>query len=301
MDSESAGSTVPRRELGRYLRGLREGVKPKKITIEVAAEHMECSTQKIWRIEKGESPVRGIDVKALCELYGASPDLTEALIGLAKETKAKGWWQSYGDAVPGWFELYVGLEAAASRLRKFEPAIVPGLLQSPAYMEAVLRADGPDLADAELDRRIKIRQERQGLLSRHFPSPPQLEVIIAESALLAVLETSGAMHQQLWYLLKANEQGHISVRVLPTSAGPHRASISGAFTILEFPTTNGDRGEPPTVYSESLTGALYLDRPKELDVYEQAWTALATLALSDEDSDDMIKKIMTTGEMKSRG
>lgn len=297
MDSESVGSTVPRRQLGRYLRSLREGAKPKKITIEVAAGHLECSTQKIWRIEKGESPVRGIDVKALCELYGATPEMTEALIGLARETKAKGWWQSYGDAVPEWFDLYIGLEAASNRIRKYEPAIVPGLLQGAAYMEAVLRADGPDLAESELERRIKIRQERQGLLSRHFPAPPRLEVIIAESALRADLEISGAMHQQFWHLLKANELPHVSVRVLPTSAGPHRASVSGAFTILEFPTMNGDKGEPPTVYSESLTGSLYLDRPKELEVYEQAWTALSALALDEGESDDMVKGIMMTGEM----
>jgi hypothetical protein len=299
MDSESAGSTVPRRQLGRYLRSLREGAQPKKITIEVAAAQLECSTQKIWRIEKGDSPVRGLDVKALCELYGATAEMTEALIGLAKETKARGWWQSYGDAVPEWFDLYIGLEAAASRIRKYEPALVPGLLQGAAYMEAVLRADGPGLSETELDRRIKVRRERQGLLSRHFPEPPQLEVIVAESALRAELDTAGAMHQQFWHLLKANELPHVSVRVLPTSAGPHRASVSGAFTILEFPMINGEKGEPPTVYSESLTGALYLDRPKELHVYEQAWAALSALALNEGDSDDMIKRIMTAGEMSA--
>ncbi|GGN94403.1 transcriptional regulator [Actinoplanes lobatus] len=297
MESESAGSTVPRRQLGRYLRSLREGAQPKKITIEAAAAHLECSTQKIWRIEKGESPVRAVDVKALCERYGATAEMTEALIGLSRETKAKGWWASYGDAVPEWFDLYIGLEAAASHIQKYEPALIPGLLQGAAYMEAVLRA-GPNLSEAELERRIKIRQERQGLLSRHFPEPPNLEVIVAESALRAELETAGAMHQQFWHLLKANELAHVSVRVLPTSAGPHRASVSGAFTILQFPTVNGERGEPPTVYSESLTGALYLDRPRELEAYRQAWAALSAVALNEGDSDDMIKRIMTTGEMR---
>ncbi|BEL04382.1 helix-turn-helix transcriptional regulator [Actinoplanes sichuanensis] len=297
MDGDSAGSTVPRRQLGRYLRSLREGAQPRKITIEAAAAHLECSTQKIWRIEKGESPVRGIDVKALCELYDATPEMTEALVSLARETKSKGWWASYGEAVPDWFDLYIGLEAAASRIRKYEPALIPGLLQGPAYMEAVLRADGPDLTETELERRIKIRRERQGLLSRHFPDPPQLEVIVAESALRAELKTPGAMHQQMWHLLKANELPHVSVRILPTSAGPHRASVSGAFTILEFPTMNGDRGEPPTVYSESLTGALYLDRPKELDVYEQGWAALSALALSEGESNVKVQSL--TGEMSA--
>lgn len=294
MDS-APGSTVPRRQLGRMLREYREAAGK---TIKQACEVLECSAQKLWRIEKGDPGVvyRVRDVEDLCALYRVPADIAEVLVSLAKETKAKGWWQSYGDAIPEWFQVYVGLEGAADRMRKYEPFLIPGLLQSHAYMEAVLRADGPHLTDDELERRIKIRQERQGLLSRHFPGPPRLEVIIAEGALRAELETPGAMQQQLHHLLMANELQHVAVRVLPTSVGPHRASVTGPFTILEFPQDNGERGEPPTVYSESLTGALYLDRPHELAVYEQAWNAVADLALQEEESNRMIIEIMSQGE-----
>jgi hypothetical protein len=251
----------------------------------------------VWRIEKGAVPVRGPDVKLLCQAYKATPEMTEALAGLARETKAKGWWQSYGDAVPDWFELYVGLEGAASRIRKFEPSVVPGLLQARAYMESVILADQPDMADEDVQRRIAIRTERQGLLSRHFPPPPRLEVIVDEAALRRSPDVPGAMAQQLWHLLKANELPHMSVRVLPLSVGPHRASLSGAFTILEFPSSEAARGEPPTIYSESLTGALYLDKPKEIERYEEVWSALAERALSEEESDKMITA--TIGELNN--
>src|SRR5687768_16016265 len=108
-----AGSTVPRRQLGRYLRQLREDA---RITVKAAADALEWSTPKIWRIESGIVSMRALDVEAMCRVYGAPADITQALMGLAKETKAKGWWHSYGDAIPGWFELYVGLESAANRL-----------------------------------------------------------------------------------------------------------------------------------------------------------------------------------------
>lgn len=293
MDGDP-GSTVPRRQLGRYLRQLRE---ESGITVKAAADILECSFQKVWRIEKGAVPVRGPDVKLLCQAYKATPEMTEALAGLARETKAKGWWQSYGDAVPDWFELYVGLEGAASRIRKFEPSVVPGLLQARAYMESVILADQPDMADEDVQRRIAIRTERQGLLSRHFPPPPRLEVIVDEAALRRSPDVPGAMAQQLWHLLKANELPHMSVRVLPLSVGPHRASLSGAFTILEFPSSEAARGEPPTIYSESLTGALYLDKPKEIERYEEVWSALAERALSEEESDKMITA--TIGELNN--
>jgi hypothetical protein len=268
------------------------------MTVKAAADELECSFQKVWRIEKGAVPVRGTDVKLLCQAYKVAPDMTDALVGLARETRAKGWWQSYGDAVPDWFELYVGLEGAASRIRKYEPSLIPGLLQAHAYMASVIHSHRPELTDDEVERRIALKQERQGLLSRHFPAPPHLEVIVAEAVLWAAPETPGAMAQQLWHLMKANEQPHISVRVLPMSTGPHRASGSGAFAILEFPSMDGEKGEPPTVYSESLTGALYLDKPRELTTYEDVWASLGELALAERQSTDMIRKII--GEMNSR-
>ncbi|GIF25914.1 transcriptional regulator with XRE-family HTH domain [Actinoplanes tereljensis] len=292
-NTERANSTVPRRQLGRFLRQQRESAGK---TIKVAAEYMECSTQKLWRIEKGAVPVRGPEVKMLCDFYGTDAGVTEALVSLAKETKARGWWQSYNDVVmPDWFELYVGLEGAAARIRTFEPQVVPGLLQAPSYMEAVMRADTPQFTDTEVLAGIKIKQQRQGLLSRHFPPPPHLEVIVSEAVLLASTDIPGAMQQQLWHLLKANEEKKASVRVLPLTAGLHRASGTGKFTILEFPSSpNGDGGaqEPPTVYSDSVTGALYLDKANEIEAYEQVWNDLDSRSLDMEGSNAVISKVL---------
>jgi len=292
-NAERANSTVPRRQLGRFLRQQRESAGK---TIKLTAEYMECSVQKIWRIEKGAAPVRGPEVKMLCDFFGTDPKITEALVGLAKETKAKGWWQSYNDVVmPEWLELYIGLEGAANRIRKFEPQVVSGLLQAPAYMEAVIRVDTPHFTDDDIEAGIRIKQARQGLLSRHFPPPPQLEVILSEAVLLASIDIPGAMQQQLWHLLKANEEGRATVRVIPLSAGLHRASVSGKFTILEFPPpTSGNSGaqEPPTVYSDGLTGALYLDKPHEIQAYEKVWSDLDSRSLSVEGSNTLISKIL---------
>jgi hypothetical protein len=94
---ETTGSTVPRRQLGRYLRDLRNR---QKITVKAAAEQLEWSEAKIWRVETGKTSLRSLDVEQMCRFYGAPADLTEALMGLAKETKAKGWWHSYGDVIP---------------------------------------------------------------------------------------------------------------------------------------------------------------------------------------------------------
>jgi hypothetical protein len=107
------------------------------------------------------------------------------------------------------------------------------------------------------------------------------------------------MRTQLWHLLKATELPQVSVRVLPVSAGPHEASVAGAFTMLEFPTDNGERPEPPTIYSENLTGELYLDKPAEINQYERAWRTLDVVALSDAESVTLLSSLLK--EWNDRG
>src|SRR5229473_8185023 len=130
MTEETTGSTVPRRQLGRYLRELRAG---QRITVKTAAEKLEWSETKVWRIETGQTSLRSHDVELMCRIYAAPPDLTEALMGLAKETKAKGWWHAYGDVIPEGFDVYIGLEEAVSSLSWYESELIPGLLQTEAY------------------------------------------------------------------------------------------------------------------------------------------------------------------------
>jgi Domain of unknown function (DUF5753) len=213
------------------------------------------------------------------------------LVSLAAASKSKGWWQSYGDAVPEWFELYVGLEAAALRVRNYESALVPGLLQTREYAEVVVDTV-PDISEAEVARRVAVRLERQKLLARSAPGPLRLEVIINEAVLRRQLADRATMRGQLARLAGAAKIPDVDLRVVPLSARPHHTLVTGAFVILEFPTTGARPAEPTTVYSEGLTGALYLDRPQEVDAFETAWAMLGDTALDVDDSADMINTII---------
>ena len=275
-----AGSTVPRRQLGRYLRKLREEA---RMTVKAAADALEWSTPKIWRIETGATSMRSLDVEAMCKIYRASPEPTEALMGLAKETKGRGWWHSYGDAIPEWFELYVGLEAAAARLRTYEAQLVPGLLQTEAYATRVMQIARPDMGREEIERRIALRLGRQQLLTRIAPRAPQFDVLLDEAVLRRAVNPG-----QLEHLVTVGRQPNLSLRVIPSAVGLHRGNMtSGTFTILDF-----DGGaEPSLVYSDSLTGALYLDKPAEVATYGEAWAAMEKLALNEAQSRKLIASI----------
>jgi transcriptional regulator with XRE-family HTH domain len=280
MTEVATGSTVPRRQLGRYLRDLRNAA---GVTLKVAAHELERSEPTLWRIETGQTSVRSLDVKAMCELYGATPAMMSALMSLAKETKAKGWWQAYGDVVPEWFDMYIGLEAAAVRQSDYQTELVTGLFQTEDYARTIIRAHNPSETEAEIERRMELRLARQRIVRRPI-DPPMIQLAVGEQVLRRPVGGRVVMAAQLDKLAQVSELPNITLRVVPFGVGYHPGLISGSFTILRFPlNVGGTETEPPTVYSESFTGALYLDKPREVERYSQAFGDIWTASL-DEDA-----------------
>ena len=285
MTDQATGSTVPRRQLGRYLRELRAG---QRITVKTAAAKLEWSETKVWRIETGQTSLRSHDVELMCRIYAAPPDLTGALMGLAKETKAKGWWHAYGDVIPEGFDVYIGLEEAAAQLSAYQPELVPGLLQTEQYARAVIQADNPGVAQEEIDRRVHVRIARQALVRRPT-APPQLNVALNEAILRRPVGGSQVMAAQLDSLAAAAALPNVTLKVVPFTAGLHHGVMSGPFVILRFP-ANGDGrdSEPATIYIDGFTGALYLDKPREVDRYAGAFDSIWNAALDEPASRDLI-------------
>ena len=287
MPEETTGSTVPRRQLGRYLRDLRNS---QRLTVRAAAVRLEWSEAKIWRIETGQVGLRSLDVQAMCQIYGAAPDLTEALMGLAKETKARGWWHSFGDVIPEGFDVYIGLEEAAASITWYESELVPGLLQTERYAHAVIAAGIPGVDGAEIDRRVHVRLERQALLTR-VTARPELRIVLNEAILRRPVGGAWVMSDQLSHLLEVSDLPNVELRVIPFSAGLHHGMNSGPFVILRFP-LNGDgrASEPPTVFADGFTGELYLDKPREIERYDEAFGGMWSAALDETETRELMER-----------
>ncbi|MFG2169880.1 helix-turn-helix domain-containing protein [Streptomyces niveus] len=287
MTDRPTGSTVPRRQLGRHLRDLRNRA---RLTVRAAASKLEWSEAKIWRIETGQTSLRSLDVEAMCKVYGAPPELTEALMGLAKETKGRGWWHSYGDVIPENFDLYIGLEEAATRLSQYSAELVPGLLQTEEYARTLIRADNPADDDEEIERRVHVRIERQTLLTR-VTSPPILEVVLNEAVLRRPVGGREIMARQLDRLTEAMDLPNVSLRVVPFAADLHHGLMSGPFTMLRFPLNgDGEPTEPPTVYVDGFTGDLYLDKANEVERYDGAFQAIWGDSLDHEETRRLLQQ-----------
>lgn len=289
MTGSPAGSTVPRRQLGRHLRELRTAA---GYTIAAAAELIQWSPSMLQRVEKGNmDKVRDVDVRELCRIYDAAPELVEALIGLARQANTEEWWHSYGDLIPENFDVYVGLETVATSLTAYQSELVPGLLQTADYARTLIRTGYPRGSDAEIERRVQLRVKRQALLKRTI-RPVRYDVILQEAVLRRVIGSSTIMKAQLKSLADASTRPNVNIRVLPFAAGYPTGDLIGSFTILRFDTgSKGQAAEPPVVYMEGFTGALYVDKPSTVERYGNAHYAIQSAALGDQESRSLLRKL----------
>ncbi|WP_239476452.1 helix-turn-helix domain-containing protein [Nocardia arizonensis] len=267
---------MPRRQLGRHLRELRNRA---RMTTRAAAQQLEWSEAKIWRIETGQTSLRSLDVEAMCKVYGAPNDLVGTLTALARETKARGWWTAYSDVIAEGFDVYIGLEEAARRLYTYEDGLIPGLLQTEAYSRALHAGARPQASSAEIDRRVQLRAARQKLLTRS-ESPLHLDAVIGESALWHGIGGTEVAAAQRDHLRRMCDLPNVRILVVPTESGYHTGMDSGRFTVLEFPEgRSGERTEPPVVYIEAFTGPVYLDKEAEIERYRKAFTDIRAAAV----------------------
>jgi Domain of unknown function (DUF5753)/Helix-turn-helix domain len=279
------GPTVLRMLLGAHLRRLREA---QGVSREDAGWEIRSSESKISRIELGRVSFKERDVADLLTLYGLRDDdpERERLIALARQANTPGWWHRYGDVLPGWFQSYLGLEAAATLIRSYELQFIPGLLQTREYARAVVLLGHPKAREAEVERRVELRIARQELLTK--PGAPQLWAVIDEAALRRPVGGPGVLRGQIEALIKATQSPNVRLQIVPFAAGGH-AAAGGAFTILRFP----EEDLPDVVYVEQLTSALYLDKPEDLDYYTETMERLCVEADQPGQTADTLTRILT--------
>jgi transcriptional regulator with XRE-family HTH domain len=275
LTGAGGGPTILRILLGAQLRRLRTA---RGVSREDAGYAIRASHAKISRLELGRVGFKERDVADLLTLYGVTdPGDRSPLLALARQANAPGWWHKYGDLLPNWFEVYVGLEEAASIVRTYEVQFVPGLLQSPEYARAVIMLVYSAASAEEVDRRVALRMIRQERLTR--PDATTLWAVMDEAVLRRPIGGPRVLRAQIDHLLKATEMPNVRLQIMPFHRGGH-AAAGGPFSILRFP----ERDLPDVVYLEQLTSALYVDKLEETDHYMQVMDRLCVQAYSVADS-----------------
>ncbi|WP_315987592.1 helix-turn-helix transcriptional regulator [Actinomadura sp. HBU206391] len=277
------GPTVLRILLGGQLRRLREA---RQITRSEAGHAIRASDSKISRLELGRVAFKERDVCDLLTLYGVSDEDERALFkSLGRQANKPGWWHKYGDIMPNWFELYVGLEEAASLVRTYEVQFVPGLLQTREYAREVTLLGHAEETPSEITRRVELRMTRRQRLTA--PGGPRIWAVVDEAVLRRPLGGPEVMRAQLEHLAEMAALPNITLQVVPFDRGGH-AAAGGPFTILRF----SEPDLPDVVYLEQLSSALYLDDRDDVDGYMAVMDRLCVEAAPVGDSALMLDQII---------
>jgi hypothetical protein len=257
------------------------------MTVEQVADALLCSPSKVSRMETGSRGATLRDVRDLCDLYEVTDKAErERLSQLATEGKQQGWWQPYDLD----FATYVGLEADATTLTEFSCTIIPGLLQTPAYIRAMHKTAVPIPAPERIEEYVEVRLTRQRLLTRD--PPLRLVAVLDEAMLHRVVGGPAVMEEQLERLIAAARMPNITIRVIANAAGAHPAMESN-FSILEL-----SNSAPSVVYVEGLVGRIYLERSQDITRYREVFERLLDFTLNTDQSIELMSDIRA--EYKTR-
>ncbi|NEW40815.1 helix-turn-helix domain-containing protein [Nocardia cyriacigeorgica] len=285
MKEESAGPSLPLRELGKYFRNARSDA---HLTLDQVASKMEWSASKLSRLERGNpGRLTTRDIEALCELLEFEENQKRAMIGLVQKASGKFWWHSYNETIPQGFNVYVGMERSARHLEIYRPDIVPGLLQTPEYARVLDRAHFQAARTDEQELRIAARMKRKRLFTRKL-NPATVSAVIHEAVLHTVVGSGSVMAEQSSYLAEVSTRPNVDIRVLPFTAGYPVGYAVGPYIILEF---NSGPAEPTVVYVENLTGDLYLEGESDLTMYRAATAAIQRTALDAVSSRSLLRQM----------
>ncbi|AOW89988.1 MULTISPECIES: helix-turn-helix domain-containing protein [Streptomyces] len=286
MSERRAAPTVGQVVLGRRLQELRETAGLRR---EEAAKVLRVAPATVRRMETAEVALKIPYVQILLTTYGVASDEVSAFVTLAEEANQPGWWQRYHDVLPDWFSLYVSLEGAARIVRSYEPHFVPGLLQTEDYARSVMEAGTIGNAGGDaVERHVSLRMERQRLLDR--PDPPHLWVVMDETVLRRPVSVHGrVMREQLDKLLEFAARDRVTLQVAEFEDGPHPGTYA-PFTLFRF----AEPELPDMVFTEYLTGALYLDSRTEVSAHLEVLDHMTARAASTQRTEKILREYRET-------
>lgn len=289
--AENSDPIVQRLALRLKLRKIRmeAGLTQKQV-----AQVLDWSPSKLLRIESGEVSVSTTDIQALLNHYKVKDRrLYDDLVRMAQigRRQVTG---TYDDVLSKEVQTLLRYEKSASIIRQFEPSLVPGLLQTREYAEAIFRLfASPDDSDNVIRRRVEARLERQELLDRD--DPPEMFFILDEAAVHRWVGAEqdytlgpAAMRRQLEHLKKIGEHPRVSIQCLPFAVGAH-PGMKGPFVIIEF----ADPALGDLLYLEDARGD-YISRedPEGTRPYLETFWSLETKATGKNDLNGFIDRVL---------
>lgn len=270
--------TIRSRELGD---GLRLAMERANLNGKQLALRLGWSESQVSRLLTGRRGAGEVEVAAFLAICGVIGQERARLMRLCKEQNTRSWFQQFGSRLPTQIRTYIDHENKATHINQFETLVIPGILQIDEYARALFERSATVPA-SEIEDRVVARAGRQTIFSRS--NRPDCTFLIHESVLRLPVGAPEVMSEQLHHMLRMSVRAHIAIRVVPTALGAHAGS-AGSFTLLE------SSEYKPVVYLEGETSGVFLEKPEEIASYRAVFKSLASAALDEGESKDLIAKV----------
>lgn len=289
MSDDSPRASLPRRQLGRYVRRQRE--ENTALTQAEVAAAMQWSHSKYSRLERGEpGKILDRDLRELGKILEIPDEKTDAMIELARQVAEKTWYNSFNDLIRANFDVYMRMETEAHSMEIYRPDLIPGLFQTADYARSLNRVYFPKDSEEEQDRRIDLKLKRQAIITRK-KTPVTVDLVLHESALHTQVGNGLIMATQLRHLADLGTRSNITVRVLPFRAGFPLGMSVGPFVALDFKPDSKGVAEPTVIYVESYTGDMYLEEAADVGKYRRAFATIQHAALDAVTSRNLLRQV----------
>ena len=255
-----------------------------KLSHAAAAQLIETSQTRMTALINGTATISPGDLILLATQLGFTDQTyLDALLELRRDNHKRGAWTTgYHRAYHEDVRLLVDLERYADQLREVQPELIPGLLQSAAYIRAIhTRSPDPDAS-------LQARLARQEILVKADPS--HYRAVLSESCLRRVYGYRDVMREQLEHLITLAKRPNITIHVLPFDVGSDASGIEDRFTLLRVPSP-GAAGPLELAYLENVGEIRYVNDPTILAQRHTTWDDLTAAALNPTNTHTYLKRI----------
>jgi transcriptional regulator with XRE-family HTH domain len=254
-----------RTKLAARLRTLRV---EKELTGRELATASGVSQSKISKIETSQQLPTGEDITKLGTALRLPSKTTDELVREAHALANE--FLTWDNAAPRGLrrrqESIAALERRTDLIRIFQPLVIPGLLQTAEYAQAIMRLSA-DYAEEDVEAGVAARLGRQSIL---FSDAHQFEFLLHENALRIRLGSTKMMRAQIDRLRNLTTLSNVSIMVIPWQTQLPAIPMVGfiiydqKLVSVELPSNRGE-----------------IRRPQDIAAYIYAYNALKTVALAD--------------------
>jgi hypothetical protein len=278
MSDDAYGATVAKRRLSRRLNELRRA---SGHTANHVCDLLDWGRGKVGRFEANHwrRPEMS-DIRDLLRVYGVGEDEREELMALAMQARTKPWWRDYAEV---FLNEFPGFENDAVQIRVSMPLVLPGLLQTPEYMQVALRGGGR--SPAWQRKATEARLRRQEILGRSDSTAPRLIAVITEASLMYRWGTKAERREQIEHLIELNRRPNIELCIQRFDEGP----MSGVYSMVNIFDFSDD--EPSVVYLETDSAIQEVSSHDERMMYTEAFSRARDSALEPADTTAYLKHL----------